>query len=94
MSGRGCANLRSPIVIREGVGVDASGMWNKGRASYPGRPAVLPGLGFGATGGGTGPGVAHQGLGPAAEAEGQRRQERCPASVEQKLSGLLHDRRA
>ena len=41
-SGRGGKETRSPIVTREGVDVDAAGMWNEGRASYPGRSAVLP----------------------------------------------------
>jgi len=41
-SGRGSEIVRSPIVIQEGVGVYAAGMWNEGRASYPGSSAVLP----------------------------------------------------
>ena len=31
-----------PDVIREGLGVDAAGMWDEGHASYPGRSAGLP----------------------------------------------------
>ena len=34
--------IQSPIVIREDAGVDAAGMWNEGRASYPGRSVTLP----------------------------------------------------
>ncbi len=41
-SGRGGQKTRSPIVIQEGVGVDAAGIWNEGRASYLGRSGVLP----------------------------------------------------
>ncbi len=41
-SGRGSLATRSPIVTREDVGVDAAGIWNEGRASYPGRSVALP----------------------------------------------------
>ena len=34
--------LQSPIVIREGVAVDAAGIWDEGHAHYPGRSANLP----------------------------------------------------
>ncbi len=34
--------IRSPIVIWEGVAVYAAGIWNEGRASYPGRSVDLP----------------------------------------------------
>jgi hypothetical protein len=30
--------IQSPIAIREGVEVNAAGIWDEGRASYPGRP--------------------------------------------------------
>ena len=39
-SGREGANLQSPITIREGVSVYAAGIWDEGRAHYPGRSAV------------------------------------------------------
>lgn len=42
ISGQGGHKTRSPIVIREDVDVDAAGIWNEGRASYPGRSVVLP----------------------------------------------------
>ena len=29
--------IQSPIAIQEGVEVDAAGIWEEGRASYPGR---------------------------------------------------------
>ena len=34
--------LQSPIVIREGVAVDAAGIWDEGHAHYPGRSVNLP----------------------------------------------------
>jgi len=42
ISGRGSHDFQSPIVIREDMGVDAAGIWNEGRASYPGRSVALP----------------------------------------------------
>ena len=34
--------LQSPITIREGVAVDAAGIWDEGHAHYPGRSVNLP----------------------------------------------------
>ena len=34
--------LLSPIVIREDGGVDVAGIWDEGRAHYPGRSVGLP----------------------------------------------------
>jgi len=42
ISGRAGKCLQSPITIREGVAVDAAGIWDEGRAHYPGRSANLP----------------------------------------------------
>ena len=42
ISGRGGHYLQSPIVIREGVVVDAAGVWGEGHAHYPGRSVSLP----------------------------------------------------
>lgn len=39
-SGRGGNVLQSPITIREGVSVDAAGIWGEGHANYPGRSVV------------------------------------------------------
>ena len=41
-SGREGTILLSPIVIQEDVSVDAAGIWDEGRANYPGRSANLP----------------------------------------------------
>ena len=41
-SGRGGQKTRSPIVTREDGDVDATGMWDEGGMSYPGRPLLLP----------------------------------------------------
>ena len=41
-SGREGKSLQSPITIREGVTVDAAGIWDEGHAHYPGRSANLP----------------------------------------------------
>ena len=41
-SGRGGHKTRSPIVIREDEDVDATGIWDEGGISYPGRPLLLP----------------------------------------------------
>ena len=41
-SGRGGNDTQSPIAIREGVEVDAAGIWDEGHASYPGRSVNLP----------------------------------------------------
>ena len=41
ISGRGSKHFQSPIVIPEDIDVDAAGIWNEGRASYPGRSVVL-----------------------------------------------------
>jgi hypothetical protein len=38
--GRGVKSLQSPITIQEGVTVYAAGIWDEGRAHYPGRSAV------------------------------------------------------
>jgi hypothetical protein len=40
-SGREGNYLQSPIVIREGVAVDAAGIWDEGHAHYPGRSVNL-----------------------------------------------------
>src|SRR6056297_1658181 len=40
--GRGGQYLQSPIVIREGGAVNAAGIWEEGRANYPGRSVSLP----------------------------------------------------
>ena len=40
ISGREGIILQSPIVIREGVAVDAAGIWGEGHAHYPGRSVV------------------------------------------------------
>jgi hypothetical protein len=40
--GRGGMKIQSPIAIQEGVEVDAAGIWDEGRASYPGRSVKLP----------------------------------------------------
>jgi hypothetical protein len=42
ISGREGTILLSPIVIREGVAVDAAGIWDEGHAFYPGRSVNLP----------------------------------------------------
>jgi len=42
ISGREGNYLQSPIVIREGVAVDAAGIWDEGHAHYPGRSVNLP----------------------------------------------------
>ena len=42
ISGREGTILLSPIVIREGVAVDAAGIWDEGHAHYPGRSVNLP----------------------------------------------------
>jgi len=41
-SGREGKQIRSPITIRDGVEVDAAGIWDEGHANYPGRSATLP----------------------------------------------------
>jgi hypothetical protein len=41
-SGREGKYLQSPITIREGVTVNAAGIWDEGHAHYPGRSANLP----------------------------------------------------
>jgi len=41
-SGREGQYLQSPIVIREGGAVYAAGLWEEGRANYPGRSVNLP----------------------------------------------------
>ena len=41
ISGREGTILLSPIVIREGVAVYAAGIWDEGRAFYPGRSVNL-----------------------------------------------------
>ena len=41
-SGRGGKDTQSPIAIREGVEVNAAGIWDEGHASYPGRSVNLP----------------------------------------------------
>jgi hypothetical protein len=41
-SGREGKYLQSPITIQEDVAVDAAGVWDEGRAHYPGRSANLP----------------------------------------------------
>jgi hypothetical protein len=41
-SGREGQYLQSPIVIREGGAVNAAGIWEEGRANYPGRSVSLP----------------------------------------------------
>ena len=41
-SGREGHYLQSPIVIREDGAVNAAGIWEEGRANYPGRSASLP----------------------------------------------------
>jgi len=41
-SGREGNYLQSPIIIREGVAVDAAGIWDEGHAHYLGRSASLP----------------------------------------------------
>ena len=41
ISGRGGQYLQSPIVTQKGMEVDAAGIWNEGRASYPGRSVTL-----------------------------------------------------
>ena len=41
-SGRGGTILQSPITIQEGVSVDAAGLWDEGRAYYPGRSVNPP----------------------------------------------------
>jgi len=41
-SGREGKSLQSPIIIREGVIVDAAGIWDEGHAHYPGRSVNLP----------------------------------------------------
>ena len=41
-SGREGHYLQSPIVIREGEAVDVAGIWEEGRAHYPGRSVGLP----------------------------------------------------
>jgi hypothetical protein len=41
-SGREGNYLQSPITIHEGVPVDAAGVWEEGRAQYPGRSVSLP----------------------------------------------------
>jgi hypothetical protein len=41
-SGREGNYLQSPIIIREGVAVDAAGIWDEGHAYYPGRSDNLP----------------------------------------------------
>ena len=38
-SGREGQYLQSPITIQEGVSVDVAGIWDEGRAHYPGRSA-------------------------------------------------------
>ena len=40
ISGREGNDLQSPIIIREGVSVDAAGLWDEGHAHYLGRSAV------------------------------------------------------
>ena len=42
ISGREGQYLQSPITIREGVAVDAAGIWDEGHAYYPGRSVILP----------------------------------------------------
>jgi len=41
-SGREGDYLQSPIIIREGVAVDAAGIWGEGHAHYLGRSVNLP----------------------------------------------------
>ena len=41
-TGREGKYLQSPITIREGVTVDAAGIWDEGHAHYPGRSGNLP----------------------------------------------------
>ena len=41
-SGREGKDLQSPIVIREGEAVYVAGIWEEGRAHYPGRSVDLP----------------------------------------------------
>ena len=40
--GREGTDLQSPIVIREGGAVNVAGIWDEGRANYPGRSVDLP----------------------------------------------------
>ena len=39
--GQGSKDFQSPVAIREGAEVNAAGMWDEGRAHYPGRSANL-----------------------------------------------------
>jgi hypothetical protein len=41
-SGREGKYIQSPITTREGVAVDAAGIWDEGHAHYPGRSVNLP----------------------------------------------------
>ena len=41
ISGREGTTLQSPITIHEDMSVDAAGIWDEGRAHYPGRSVVL-----------------------------------------------------
>lgn len=40
--GREGHKIQSPIVIREGVAVDAAGIWDEDHVHYPGRSVYLP----------------------------------------------------